>query len=221
MEEVRLLVKFGKVQHLEQLQKEGLFYCNPIKYFLSIEDGKLRGDEMESVYKLQYMVKPDFEVKDANKPDAPWLKLNVTNAQYKESYSNPLGNIFSMSAFKIIANTNPSIFTIDNRYKEFGGHFLLVHNQAEFLERIKTALQVHSVSYKQGLVEYLELKKYTGSKTLFQKDLEYSYQEEFRIFLQTDSNSPFTFSIGSIEHISELYDVEKVSLLHYKLPTNE
>lgn len=215
---LRLMMKFGAKEHLEEMQKQGLIYCNPVKYFLKIEDGKLRGDEMEAVYKLQYMTNPNIQLREADKPDAPWLKLNTTNALFKESNPNPLGNIFCMSGFKIMATTEPSIYTIDKRCREFGGYFLLISDQNKFLKRVKKALDAFTFPYRQGLIKYLDLKTYSGDKTLFQKDLEYSYQEEFRIFLQTGSDSPFTLTIGSIEDISTLYDFEKVCTFHYKLP---
>jgi hypothetical protein len=51
----------------------------------------------------------------------------------------------------------------------------------------------------------LNLQNYTGEKRVFQKDIAYSWQEEFRIYFDTEKTEPFSFSIGSIEDISSIY----------------
>ena len=61
---IRLFIKFGAKEHLCEMQKEGLFYCNTITYFSKIEDNH-RGDSLESVIKLQYLEKPIFKLKPA------------------------------------------------------------------------------------------------------------------------------------------------------------
>jgi len=69
-------------------------------------------------------------------------------------------------------------------------------------------------------VIYIDLYKYSGQKTLFQKDISYSWQEELRIILYTDKHKvcdPFRFSIGSIEDISTILDLSKTEKLEYKL----
>src|SRR5947207_2108796 len=97
---VRLHIKFGARDHLEQMQKEGLFYCNTISYFSKSEDAH-RGDSFESVINLECLKDGALKLKPANDPLAEWKTLNSTNVQIKQYYDEPLGNLFCMSAFKI------------------------------------------------------------------------------------------------------------------------
>jgi hypothetical protein len=47
MEQPGTLIKFGKLEHLQQLQDKGLLYMNNLPYFWNIEDEELRGDPLD------------------------------------------------------------------------------------------------------------------------------------------------------------------------------
>ena len=90
------------------------------------------------------------------------------------------------------------------------------------MEQVKSALANLEFRSCMKEVEYLDLKKYSGQKTLFQKDIGLSWQEELRIILYTEKfqqNDAFKLDIGSIEHFSEIIDLQKVKTLIYKLPS--
>ncbi len=44
MDQPGTLIKFGKLEHLQQLRDDGLLYLNNLPYFWNIEDEELRGD---------------------------------------------------------------------------------------------------------------------------------------------------------------------------------
>lgn len=52
MGEPATLVKFGRLEHLQQLQNEGLLYMNPLRCFWKIEDEELRGDPADGISEL-------------------------------------------------------------------------------------------------------------------------------------------------------------------------
>jgi hypothetical protein len=216
--DVRLYMKFGSKLHLEQMQKEGLFYCNTITYFSNVED-ETRKDPFESVCKLEYIENAIFHLRPANDPTAEWKKLRTMNAQYKEHYDEPLGNLFCMSAFKINPRKKKSIFYFDERFLKFE-YCLLIMHEAKFKERLQKSLDGLNFNSCMRQVNYIDLDKYSGEKTLFQKDLKHSWQEEFRIILYTDNykmHDPFKFSMGNIEDISQIIDLSKTKQLQYKL----
>jgi len=77
----------------------------------------------------------------------------------------------------------------------------LILRQDIFIERLNDALAKLDFKTCMKPVEYLDLSKYSGKKNLFQKNLKYSWQEEFRIILYTNKykrNDPFEFSIGKL-----------------------
>jgi hypothetical protein len=45
-ENVAIFTKLGSREHLEML-RAGLVYMNPLKYFLDLNDGGVRGDSLE------------------------------------------------------------------------------------------------------------------------------------------------------------------------------
>ena len=215
--DIRLYIKFGEKEHLEKMRTEGLFYCNTITFFSNLED-EHRGDPFESVIKLDYKEKVIIQLKPADDPTAEWKKLNASKVHYKEYYEEPLGNIFCFSAFKITPKKEVSILPFDKKILNFK-YGLLILRQDIFIERLNDALA--KLDFKTCLkpVEYLDLSKYSGKKNLFQKNLKYSWQEEFRLILYTNKykrNDPFEFSIGNIEDISEIIDLNKTKNLQYK-----
>jgi hypothetical protein len=215
----RLFAKFGDKKHLEKLQKEGHFFCNTITYFSNLEDNNVRGDKFESTFKFKYAENLILQLKDADNPKAEWKRLKVTNMLYQEYYKQSLGNLFCMSAFQLSPQENVSVFSFDKRFYNYE-HALIIHNQVVFFDRLKKAASTLQFRVCGNLVEYFDLQKYSGERTLFQKDLKYSWQEEFRIIIYTNKyleNDPFEFSIGSIEDMSEIIDLTKTQKLEYKL----
>ena len=208
------LVKFSSKEFLEPLQKEGLFYCKDIKYFSELEDGQVRGDNFESVIDLQYLGDALIQLRPLDKPDADWVDMKSNNVQFKSHNLNPLGNLFCMSALNVEVNNDSILYTFNVRFNEFGTHFLLIENDVIFLERLRSALVRLNLNYKLDRVKYLDLKKYSGKKSIFHKHNEYSWQEELRLHLETGICEPFEFSIGSLEDISTLYELKENPSLH-------
>ena len=52
MGEPATLMKFGQLEHLQQLQTDGLLYMNPLRCFWKIEDEELRGDPADGIAEL-------------------------------------------------------------------------------------------------------------------------------------------------------------------------
>jgi hypothetical protein len=211
-----LLVKFGEKIHLESLQKTGQIFCQTLKYFADLEEKKVRGDLYESAIELQYMENTKIYLRPADKIEEEFKYINVLHGQIRKSYDQPLGNVYCMSKLRFEMELEPLIYRFDERFKGFGTHFLLIKHQPIFFERLSSALKKLAIKYCVGDVQYLDLRKYSGKKNCFQKDLFHSWQEEFRIFFQTSKIQPFDFHIGSLEDISEIYEIEKVPKLDIK-----
>jgi len=214
---INLLVKFSNKEFLEPLQKDGLFYCNSIEYFAKLEDGQLRGDGFESVMELDYWGDALVQLKPIDKPDSEWVDLKSKDLQLKNNNLNPLGNLFCMSAFKIEVDAEPRTYMFNEQFNRFGSHYLLINNESIFLERLRSALKQLPFKNLLGRVKYLDLKKYSGKKNLFQKHNEFEWQEELRLYLDSEINKPFQFSIGSLEDISTIYELKSNPGLKIKL----
>ena len=206
----RLLIKVGKEEHLRLLQAEGLLYCGSVLDFAKMENDPARGDKYENVIELELLSNKEIWLKPSQVENMPWKRLNVTYGQKRITHNNYNGNLFCMGQFPFDMQSNDSFINIDSRFfEEFGKHYLLILDQPEFFRRIHETFSKLGISYKRDVVKYDDLKNYTGSKSIFLKDKSYSWQSEYRIFMDTGKNELQKFKIGNIEDITLLGELSK------------
>jgi len=99
---------------------------------------------------------------------------------------------------------------------------LLIRNAPAFSARITDAISktpyLYSSKYFQGgygLVEYVELERFSGNMGLFRKGKEYSWQREFRFCfgVRSEALNPvgaFEFQIGDISDITVIRPLESI-----------
>ncbi|SFC30827.1 hypothetical protein SAMN05421780_104196 [Flexibacter flexilis DSM 6793] len=196
---IKMFLKFGQEEHITDLYQNGTIFMNPIQYFRKIEDGELRGDKYEGISKINNYPAGQFETPSLN------FKGNYISIQIRESYETVLGNIFSLYCVSSHGWTNPMEFKIDEKIKNFGSHCLLIKDNVTFLTLIENKLRQLNIAYKHGFITYYDTKKVNRAINLFEKPLEFEYQKEFRIYLARKSDEPFSFSIGSLKDIAEIY----------------
>ncbi len=94
------------------------------------------------------------------------------------------------------------VVPFDPRAKGFGNHFLFIKDPHEFLKRTRNAIKKSNHRFSCSMVQYLDFSEYTGKKTVFQKDIKYTVQKEFRIFIENTSGKPIAIEIGDLSDIS-------------------
>ena len=231
---VILTFKVGSKSRLEQMRK-GLIYRNSLNYFSSIEENtstSLRHDPLEKAYSRatagdseKGYSKLMISVGDTGKNNAIDLGENaVLTMEYGEP-DNIM--IFCMSAFYFSNDGNGEIsgeingaLPLDKCFLEFGSHILVIRNISEFSNRLNDAISSNSNVYwseylheMYGLVEYKDLKRYSGHIGLFRKDLEYKWQREFRICFGVhnkglNKEGAFELNIGDLSDITEIISVQ-------------
>ncbi|HUQ97738.1 MAG TPA: hypothetical protein VM010_08730, partial [Chitinophagaceae bacterium] len=130
-----LLVKFGQENHLKKFQKDGLIYCNSIKYFADLEDNNNRGDKLEAAIKFQYEPECLIELKPLDKPEVDWIKFTSKDLSITKYSNNPLGNLFCMSALNIPVTQKPATYEISKQFYCTYTHYLLIYDTDTFLQR--------------------------------------------------------------------------------------
>lgn len=210
-----IYLKFGSKENTEDLLKNGTVYCNPISYFTNNEiksdyDGRYDFDEL--VTKFEHTTKGLMWLSPVGSPEKIF-KFNIQNMVYKEHISEPIGNLYCLFDYEPENYEKDKWYILDERLKAFGSHFLLIHNSLEFAERIRKALNELSIEFSSGKIEYKDFSKYSGKKNLFQKSLDYSYQKEVRMLLNTGLNIPFEFSIGNIEDIAQIFSSDHLKFM--------
>ena len=212
------MVKFGKYEHLKQMQTEGLVYCNTLKYFTEIEDNYVRGDKHESAFNFETFNDTELLLKPASEPDSSYKKLNVKWGQMVQKNSNPLGNLFCLYCVDMTDVKEGGQIFVDERISDFGNHALVLLDTVKFEERLYNELQKRKFKYHFGHIDYIDLRSHNGKKTLFQKDTKYKFQNEFRIFIESNSQDPLKIVIGDISDITKLVDFDTFRKLKFKLP---
>jgi hypothetical protein len=195
-------IKFGSKATVTDLFENGTIYCNPVRYFKTLED-KFRGDNYEGASYIHNLPPGQFNIVIGGKPIDSGF--NYFSLHIKETYENTLGNIFSLYCLSSKTLCGDTPVTIDKRIKDFGDTALLIKDNQKFLTLIEKALNKKRVKYFHGLVEYYDRHMYTGKVDIFNKPLEYAYQNEFRIYIRRRSKEPFKLQIGSLKGIAEIY----------------
>jgi hypothetical protein len=105
MEFAGVFIKFGNEPHLLKLQKEGLLHCNTIEYFSNLEDGNLRGDDLENIVELDYLAEEFLELAPISAPNFKKTTLKVKNVRrcWSSSLTSSPPSGFQPTA---ISNTN-------------------------------------------------------------------------------------------------------------------
>jgi hypothetical protein len=223
-----LLFKVSSYERLEKMRK-GLLYMNSLEYFSSLEDEEdiaLRVDAREKVFGVLRA--------GPNEQGFSTLSLKVggeevdlgSEAVLTAEFPKPKNSmIFCMGA--LADGENGSMpWEVDNKvnfdpqFLKFGSHLLLISKPKEFGDRLSKAIlnnknifgsKLFSGGY--GLVDYRKLDHYSGSIGLFTKDLEYSWQLEYRLAFGVEDHclneqGAFEFNIGDISDISEIVPVQ-------------
>ena len=120
MGEPGTLIKFGRQEHLQLLQEEGLLYMNNLPYFWKIEDEELRGDPFDCISEVSRGPKVVLTLADEKEI------LIQGNWTLRGHPCEPEKiNIFSMYALRpLIEGT----FPVSKTNFRFGKHALILIN---------------------------------------------------------------------------------------------
>lgn len=201
MGEPGTLIKFGKLEHLLQLQNEGLLYMNHLQYFWDVEDED-RGDPFDCIAQVQRGPKIGFTLPDGKEV---FLEGEWTIRMHPPEHEKI--NIFSMYALRPLVQGS---FPVDDRNFRFGEHALLITNPPEFLRRIESALKSQRISGNANLVEYVD-DKHTGDLGPFRKLRKFAYQSEWRLVCYGGPGGPREIRIGGISDISAIMPSDKIN----------
>jgi len=201
---IHLFIKFGREIDINDLYQNGTIFMNPIQKFREFEDNELRGDPYEGIHEIENVEKGTIEFPSIG------FRGTFNHAHYKSSYKHILGNIYSLYCISSNFCKDLNSFTIDKKIKRFGSHCIIIKDTRAFYDRVIKKIEELNFDFSHGLVEYYDKYKTNKYISLFEKPSEFSYQNEFRLYLENPVQKPIKFSIGSLEDISEVHTTEKV-----------
>jgi len=212
---IAMFLKFGNEKNITDLFDNGTIYLNTLQYFRTVEDSELRGDRYEGVSSIKNYPPGDFEIPAIN------FKGKYINIHLKNAFDQMLGNIYSLYCISSFTIPNPFEFSIDERVKGFGSHCLMVNDNVEFLNRIENALRKRNLKYHHDFISYYDRYTINGDLTLFQKPQEFAYQNEFRIYVESDIIEPLILEIGNLKNIAQIIPTSEVMALKLVLDRRE
>ena len=194
-----IFLKFGKESDIDQLQKLGLVYCNTVKYFKELEDDEMRSDELETSDFIGTRKDLILQIWPQDKPNSiTRIALN----RIVSHIESPFGNLYCMYSLEMANILEDDKFKIDTRLKKKSESFLIIKDVPEFINRLHKHLDKQQYSWEHHMVEYIDFSDFYGKRTIFQKDKQYDYQNEFRVFIRNDKHDVIKVEIGDISDIS-------------------
>jgi hypothetical protein len=202
MDQPGTLIKFGKLEHLQQLRDEGLLYMNNLPYFWNIEDEELRGDPFDCALQVIRGPKVTMVMPDGNEMTVCRdYTLKIRPPEPEKT------NIFCMYALRPLIEGS---FPVDKKNLRFGDHALILMNRDEFIQRLESSLKNKRIVGDAELVEYVN-DEHTEKLGPFRKFNRFSYQYEWRLVCYDGPGKKRSILIGSIRDISVILPADEVN----------
>lgn len=201
------LLKFSQREYVEDMYKFGRFRISPASYYSKGSHIRAMKD-LETVRDYRLRSINDI-LKGIDSVEFQGEKTNIINGIVPIQFV--MGNYFLFCTCRDISRRMPTDFEADS--------VLIIKNKGEFIQRIKTELQI---SYPDW--EFLERNVYyydpyhdlpTDRDQEFYKHLSYAYQKEHRCILRpknpneyVDNLEPFFIELGALSDISEIRTID-------------
>lgn len=221
-----VMVKMQRYEYMRRFLLYGEMYMNTLQTFAKMDECDGIGDKFEN--SISYMnYKPIHAIfKLSNEKE---LKLHPTFIKVREFVDTNIGNIYSMALVDCNIQTieNQLKFSIQStdRINSIGNDYdsiVVISNPTEFISRCKKIIQSMGYKLYYDSVKYFSDKEFNKKIeiTPFMKRDRYKSQNEFRLFVDFNSNEPQTIKIGNISDIAFLIHKSGFCSLNDELPEN-
>jgi len=221
--EIMFFIKFGQKKNILDLYENGTLFFNTIEYFRKLESEQgVRGDNYEGTVKLtNFSDKDNVDFKITIPETGKIINLKPNKLHLREFLSDIKGNLYSLYSLKTPEILDFKNFKIDERVKDFGDYFLIIHNPSRFINSVIKELNKKDISYRAKLVKYYEKTELNGEINLFDKPSEFEYQKEFRIALYNNQSKPIKIKIDSLKEYSSIFKSDSIEKMKIDLVDNQ
>jgi hypothetical protein len=198
-----MFLKFGSEENIKDLFMNGTIYMNSREYFRKMEDRQLRGDSYEGVYEIR-----NYGPGEAYVPSLD-LRFPYRNIHVPFSFKEVWGNIYCL--YSITPETVPELFDfkMDDRISGFGTHCLIIKDPDRFIVDMSTKFRFLNYRYYFGLVDYYNAHAFNGKPSVFSKPDIFSYQKEFRFYVERNSLTPLKLQIDTLKEYSQIITMDE------------
>lgn len=221
--EIMFFIKFGEKKNILDLYENGTLFFNTIEYFRKLESEQgVRGDNYEGTVKLtNFSDKDNVDFKITIPETGKIINLKPNKLHLREFLSDIKGNLYSLYSLKTPEILDFKNFKIDERVKDFGDYFLIIHNPSRFINSVIKEIKKKNISYRAKLVKYYEKSELNGEINLFDKPSEFEYQKEFRIVLYNNQSKPIKIKIDSLKEYSTIFKSKSIENMKIDLVDNK
>lgn len=208
-----ILIKFMPKEYISSFL-DGNLYMNSLQYYIDLENRtgvSGQGDKLEGSIPICDKVISNSNVQ---------IKINV---RYSAGYQNV--PVFCMMYLEPNPYTLTYMITNEQQYKEmrsFSKDCVIIYDVEKFNNRFESACRALKYKFGHSLVHYMEenkdkdkkvkkiiLKDDNRYKSVFCKDNKFKLQQEYRLAIFENIETPYTLNIGDIRDISKVCRIEK------------
>ncbi len=133
---------------------------------------------------------------------------NMGHADHSEHLKNPQVNICCLTIISLSDDLTTTGFS--ERLAELGDSAFLVFDVERFLDTIKRSLSELGYTYEMNPVRYYNPKEHNGDLTFFDKDIEFSWQNEYRILVWPNPEGDLKIPVPGLKSMSVLIESIKI-----------
>jgi hypothetical protein len=205
------LLKLGKPKHiLDMYEQEYMFFNNLRNFRAAIKDESGRLDPREA-----NTLNVQINYLEISTSKGTTIKLSEIskefNAQYNEHPTSMPHNICSL--FTLELDKEWKFKTIDSRILKLGEYTLIIYNLKEFFRALDDSISALNYQFLRKPVIYYNHRTFEGKLTPCHKDEEFSYQNEYRILINTPGIQTLNIPIPGLRKFSTIVKTEQLNSL--------
>lgn len=198
-------LKVGESKHNEEIRNIGRLRFGSLHSYVESEDNS-RVDKLETAIHIETLLGDNIFT--LNLQDKKEIRIKVDKANIRKSIAT-LGYAFCLFAVEQTMIQENSWQLATNMIDK-GDSILLINNPKEFIRRVEAAIEKRRLKVQYDFVRYKTFDGYTGSKSVFEKDMAYSDEHEFRFYIDCmTTNEPMYIEVGDLSDISIIIECNK------------
>lgn len=210
------LLKFSKNRiHLQDLYENGRLYMNTVDYFKKLESGTGQSDELESATLVVELTNSTV------KYEHPQHGSGILKIKSGALHNYMMGNIACFYGLynEHFTNESGGLNIHEDVIKDFGEYVLFIHDIGTFFDRFTALMHKENYLYRRGRVDYgYKIMPYMEKELdFFSKQKKYSYQSEYRFYIDTGLDKEFILEMGSLKDIAWLLNADQLKQFKFKI----
>ncbi len=204
------LIKFGTYEHMKAFYEKGEMYFNTFRFFKDLEangDGRADKNEYSSVHysgkgldSCSFKMFPEGHEEEAIElsRENGFKSLTLDFGKDKE-YSH----LYSMSSIDIIEVLENDLLINPMNFAPAKDYAVVIYDTETFMSRFLDIIkEKYHCNYQCAHIDYVDKNTYSGEMGVFRKFSDFSYQNEYRIAVNFNTDKPMKIYLDSLEHIA-------------------